>query len=210
MGDRRFVPTNERLEHPLHRSVVDTDARIGDGEGDRAIRCAGDADAHMAIGGVLHRIADHVVEDLAEVVAVTHHHGRRGRIDRHPDVDGVAPQIAGSHRRHRTDQAVQIEAGETQLEPHLFDPAEVEQVVDDSLECEGLRVEGGCHRTLVGAVEALGEEFGDAADAVQWVAELVADRRDERLLTPRRDHLGLAALVELVLGRLLLGDVATD
>ena len=133
-----------------------------------------------ALGGVLDRVADEVLEYLLDTVAVGDHRG--GAIDLDADVVGLAQQL--HPLADFTDDLGEVDLRQTELDPSLLEPRDVEQLVDESCELLRLaighrqRVDGACRLRLEG-VRRLAR-FGQLGHAPSGDLQEAAHRGERR------------------------------
>ena len=174
---RRAVDLGELLEHVGQLVGRNADAGVLDThlELDDAVdRLARDVDQHMALLGELHRIAEHVGDDLAEAPDIADDEGRQARIDADDKLEVLLRDTRRNQRGDVLDRLGEPERLGIERQLAGIYLGEIENVVDDG-EQRIARLGDDVGEGLLARRElGLRQKLGHAEHAVHRRADLMA------------------------------------
>ncbi len=199
----------EVIEDPRLGLGAEADAGILDREADPGGGRVGpvDGDADLAGVGELHRVGHQVRQDLAQPGGVARHRA----LDPGAHVDGEAQALAPSLQQEGggggADGASEVEGLDQHVDLAGLQPRQVHDVREQRLERDAGAADGLDHLTLALVQRGMGEDVGDAEDAVQRRAQLVADGGEELALGAVGGLCGVTGLGKHLVGPVEIGDV---
>ena len=177
------VPLLEPAEQTALGVLGEADAGVADPHG-QGLAVQGHADVDRAGGRELHRIGDEVRDDLTDPDGVSDHVTGRG----FGIVDADLQTLVLGHRDHDMDRTVEgraeVEGHGLHLDHAGLDLRHVQQVGEQSFQGRTGLVDQFDHLVLAGRKQRLGEGSGQADDAVERGADLVAHIGQEDVLGP--------------------------
>ena len=153
---------------------------------------AGDGDDHLAVAGELDRVADEIVEDLAQSSGIAAQMHRHFWPDESGQLKPLAVGLRGEQVHRVVDDFAQFKVGDLEVEFARLDLGEIENVVDDDEERFAADPHGAGEFALLGRQVGHQQQVGHADDAVHRRANFVAHVGQELALHPvgrlRRGH----------------------
>ena len=185
-GQRR-IDLLELAEDALGRGDRHPGTAVGDGEfdargiGTGAVAALG-GERDAAGVGELDAVAGEVEEHLAEPGGIDDHHRRHRAAHAHRDIDALRMGTGGKKLDDVLQERFEIGRLGMQVETARLGPGEIEHVIDQRQQSLAGGVGAADIGLLVGRQPRLEEKPGQAEDAVERRAELVADGGEEARL----------------------------
>ena len=183
---------------------IDADSGIDDAEDEPAafpaIRRLAHLHADRAGGGEFHGIIDQIDQDLADARRIAHH--RRGDVGSNNGVQCEPFRLRLGHKGqdYAVDHRSHVEFHSVQGNAAGFDSRKIEDVVDDAYQRLGTASDNCGQLVLFGIQRCQGQQFGDAYDAVERGANLMAHVGQElrlRLIGLNRRQTRLPRVIQL-------------
>ncbi len=137
------------------------------------------ADGDGAFVGELDRVTDQIGQHLFEAQRIAQQRQRRVAIDQADQLQMLGVCSRGEDGQCVLDQITEVERDAVEHQLAGLDLGEVENLVDDSEQAVGGLLDGAQIILLARSEVAFLQQLGEAEDAVQWRADLVAHVGEE-------------------------------